>query len=334
MSPAPDKRKRLLALVRVLLTLGILAWLARRIDLEQARAVLATAPWWAFVLPGVLMVTNSALHSWRLVILMRAVQARVSFPQALSALLRASFLGLALPSGGSDLAKAGFLGQASGRLDRAGVALTASRVQDLLPWAGLLIFGLLWGLPEHDPALALVAGGFSAVFLTVPALAWWASGRDIPVSGRWTRWLAGAAEAVRRLRSQPRAIVASLALALPFAFINAFVAWAVIRAYGVELPLVDALALVPAADAVISLPITVSGLGVREGVFEHLLRPYGAPVELAVAVGLTRWTGELTRAGLGGLLFLLQSPSGPSGASSTPEEPRDAPNTGSPSPST
>ncbi len=308
MSTSTTMKRRLLLAARVLLTLGIASWLVPRMDWGRARDVLASAPWWAFVVPGALMVTNTALHSWRLVLLMRAVKAPLSFRAALTALLKASFLGLALPSGGSDVAKAGLLGLASGKLDRATVALTASRLQDLLPWAGLLLFGLAWGLPERDPALALVAAGFSAVFLTVPVLAWWASGRRVPVTGRWTRWLSGAAEAVSHLRGSPRALAASLGLALPFAFINAFVAWAVIQAYGIELPLVDALALIPAADAVISLPITVSGLGVREGVFEHVLTPYGATVELAVAVGLTRWTGELSRASLGGLLFLFGSP--------------------------
>jgi hypothetical protein len=39
-------------------------------------------------------------------------------------------------------------------------------------------------------------------------------------------------------------------------------------------------------------------------VFVHALARFGATEELAVAIALTRWTGELGRAAVGGLLAL------------------------------
>jgi hypothetical protein len=63
------------------------------------------------------------------------------------------------------------------------------------------------------------------------------------------------------------------------------------------------------------LPVTLSGVGVREGVFVHALARFGATEELAVAIALTRWTGELGRAAVGGLMALWGL------TSSSPEDP-------------
>ena len=60
-----------------------------------------------------------------------------------------------------------------------------------------------------------------------------------------------------------------------------------------------------AADTVIALPVTINGIGLRESTFEILLAPLSVGGELAVAVALTRWVGELQRAAVGGILFLI-----------------------------
>ena len=72
-----------------------------------------------------------------------------------------------------------------------------------------------------------------------------------------------------------------------------------------SLPFLDVMALAPAADAVIALPLTINGIGLRESAFEILLQPLNVAGEIAVAVALTRWVGELQRAGVGGVLFLI-----------------------------
>jgi uncharacterized membrane protein YbhN (UPF0104 family) len=94
-------------------------------------------------------------------------------------------------------------------------------------------------------------------------------------------------------------------LAFPFALINGLVVWIVLVAYGIDMSYAEVLAVIPAADTLISLPITVSGLGVREGIFVYVLAPWGADEAVAVAAGFTRWTGELGRALAGGLLLVV-----------------------------
>ena len=67
------------------------------------------------------------------------------------------------------------------------------------------------------------------------------------------------------------------------------------------------LALVPAADVLIWLPISIGGVGVRESAFAMALGPWGVPVASAVAIAITRWTGELARGAIGCMLWVLKT---------------------------
>lgn len=302
MSAAPEQgaRRWILLALRVVVSAAAVAWVASKVDPSEAVAAFRAAPAWVFAVPPALMLGNAALHAYRLKLLLDALGRPTPLSRALSAILKGSFLGLVLPTGGSEIAKIGFLGKDAG-LDNAAVALTTARLQDLLPWGAFLLYGLAWGLPSHDPVLALAAAVFATAFLLVPVIAWFLAAR--PMRPPW-RFLDRPVDAIRGLRTQTRALTLTGLLALPFAVVNAACAWIVIEAFGVTLPFADAMALIPAADTLISLPITISGVGVREGVFVRLLGPYGALEATAVAVSLTRWGGELTRAAIGGVLYL------------------------------
>jgi uncharacterized membrane protein YbhN (UPF0104 family) len=302
----------------------LVAWVGSRIELGDAWSVLHGAPWWVFAVPVVLMLANATIHALRISLLLDAMGAPVSVPRVLGALLKSWFLGFALPRGGSDIAKIGFISSESGSMPAALAALAAARVIELVPWLLLLFYGLAWGLVDVAPHLAATAAVFAVPFtgvLLVSALALW---RGQPVGpwlearvagerrARWG-WLARMLLRVGTfvdhlvgLRRRPGTLVAVLLLAFPFAVVHGLVVWAVARGFGIQVPLMDLFALVPAADLLISLPLTVSGLGVREALFAEMFGPYGASATVGVAIGLTRWTGELGRAVVGGMVFLLQ----------------------------
>ncbi|MCP4810802.1 MAG: flippase-like domain-containing protein [Proteobacteria bacterium] len=297
----PSLRRRLLFGLRLVITVAVAAWLVSGLDLDIARQALREAPAWVFVVPPAFMTFNALIHAVRLRLLTQAIGAPVSIGTALSALFRASFAGLALPTGGSELAKIGFLAQDIPS-EKAVVALTVGRLQDMLPWAALLLYGLTTELRHEDPALAGVAVFFALAFLGATSVVWLAAGR----SWRLGAWVERASHALLQLRGQPRVLALSLGLCLPFALVNVTCSWLVVRGFGVDMAWLDALARIPAADCLISLPITISGVGVREGVFAHLLSPWGVAATTAALIGTVRWTGELFRAALGGVLFVLR----------------------------
>ena len=109
---------------------------------------------------------------------------------------------------------------------------------------------------------------------------------------------------LRALAADRVALAACFAMAFPFAAVNSFVVWLILCAYGVPLSYPATLGLIPTLDVVISLPVTVSGVGVREGMFAWALAPLGVDTATALAIACTRWSGELVRSALGGALWV------------------------------
>ena len=76
------------------------------------------------------------------------------------------------------------------------------------------------------------------------------------------------------------------------------------RALGVEVGLSTWFVVVPLVNLTMVLPISIGGVGVREGMMSLLLAPFGVPRETAVAVGLLTLLTAVVCGLLGGIVFL------------------------------
>ncbi len=299
--------------LRLVGTALAISWVLHKVDPGRAWSALVAAPGWVYLVPPAGVLLNTLVQAFRVRCMLGAMGAQLSMGRVLSALCRGAFLGLALPSGGQEVAKAAFLVRASRRLDAGIGALLAARVLQLPTWALLLSWTLAMGLMGTDPVLGMAASGFLAVTAVVLGVCLWGLRRPeaprLPLPG-WTPdrvrgVLQRIVDALRSLRATPGVMIVVALLALPCVTVNILVVWAVLQGFGAPLQVDEVAALLPAADVLIWMPVTIGGLGVREGLFVHFLAPRGVAVGTAVAVGLTRWTGELTRALVGGLLFVL-----------------------------
>lgn len=293
--------------VRLVLTVVAVAWISRSVRPGAALAELRAAPAWVFAVPAGLLFVNAGLHSLRLIVLLRGLGVRARVRDAFSAIVQAQFAGLVLPRGGGDVVKVAWLARATGRLDAVLAALAVARLIEVVPWLLLLLYGLAWGLPAAYPLLGTSAATFAGLFAGALAVSVLVARFGDRLAARLPFGRAPAlrfAHALRALTAAPRALALASLLVLPTAALNVLSVWLVLRGYGVPMPLAEAAAVVPAADTVISLPVTVAGLGLREGVFVTFLEPWGVPESRAVAAAFTRWTGELARAALGGVLFV------------------------------
>ena len=102
-----------------------------------------------------------------------------------------------------------------------------------------------------------------------------------------------------------RALSATFAaLFLHVAFFMSF--YCGLRAVGGTATVLDVLTAMPIVDAAAALPISVSGLGVRERTFEALLAGIaGVPDAVGIAASLAGWLFNLFWGLVGGVLFLL-----------------------------
>ena len=295
--------------LRVTATVLVVWWVLGGIQPGDSWHAMRDAPAWVWFVPGMMLLTVSGIHAWRFRILLRGLSVHCGFRAIWSAILRGQFVGLALPRGGGDVARLAWLSQHTGRSDAVVAVGLGARLLELAPWMLLLFYGLGWGLMMWHPVLgtvALLVGigfatvlGVAALVLRWRALNWLSR---LPIGQEWLERLVRAANTLAQAR---RELLWALLLTFPVAFINIGVVTLVMMAFGVYVPFLDVMALAPAADAVIAMPLTINGIGLRESAFEILLEPLTVSAEVAVAVALMRWVGELQRAALGGVLVLI-----------------------------
>lgn len=291
-------RSRLFAVGRVVLAGVLIALVYSRVDLGATLGVLRTAPASALAAPAGILVVNSLLHAVRLGLLLRAVPLR-----ALAAVaFLGNFFGMALPTGGGEAAKILLLRRHVGA-SNAAAALVATRMMEMLPWGVLMAYGAWFVLPDRLPAYVPFAKVISVALCAVPLV-----GAALTVGGRRVSdtlpaWIRVRLPDLSTVRVRD-AMICQL-LAFPFSFLNVLAVGVILWALGAEVPVADLYGVVPAVDFVVALPITVSGLGLREGMFVDAFGRWGVPEEVAVAAALLRWAAELGRAAIGGALFAM-----------------------------
>jgi uncharacterized membrane protein YbhN (UPF0104 family) len=82
-------------------------------------------------------------------------------------------------------------------------------------------------------------------------------------------------------------------------------AWLLVSAgLRLDVPVMAFVVFVPLVSVATMLPITVSGLGIREGVWALLMAPFGVPAADAVVCSLLFYVASLAVGGIGGVLFV------------------------------
>jgi hypothetical protein len=108
-----------------------------------------------------------------------------------------------------------------------------------------------------------------------------------------------------------RVLASSLVLIVCFQLCTVASVYLLFRAYGYEIPLVQHVALYPAIAILSMVPITVGGLGVREGFFVYFYSRLGVPADVAIGVSIFNFAVLLLLpALLGGLLHLWETLTG------------------------
>jgi uncharacterized membrane protein YbhN (UPF0104 family) len=163
--------------------------------------------------------------------------------------------------------------------------------------ASLLLFpgyGLPWPL-----TVGLASGGVALV------LGWWICPRLVrllPAGHRLRRLVEVDLGPFWRDR---RMLARAAAVSVVFHLMQVGVQWLLVRSAGASVPLSYCAVFHPVISAMTALPVSVAGLGVREGGYLYFLTRIDVDDSIAVTVGLL-WFGLTVIGGLvGGVLFFL-----------------------------
>jgi len=111
-----------------------------------------------------------------------------------------------------------------------------------------------------------------------------------------------------------RVLAITFALSVPAHFCNFLAYYFAARAFGAfagKGGVMDIFSVMPMINTIAALPISLSGMGVREGLFEKAFNElFGTPASLAVMISMTGFLITVFWGLMGGIVYLLHRPEG------------------------
>ena len=225
---------------------------------------------------------------------LEALEIPARLPRLVSYHLAGQFVSNVLPTTiGGDVLRVSRLSRDTGESPGTFASVVLERLTGwlVLPLITLAGFAANPGLRHLGSAtqVALVLA-FATLALLIGVLAAVGStriGGRLAARAGWRRFAGAVHLGVNRLRSDPGAAASVLLAGFAYQLVLVLAAVAAANALGVRpAGLTALLAFLPAVLIAQVLPISMSGLGVREGAFVLFLHPLGVPREDAIALGL------------------------------------------------
>ncbi len=271
------------------MSLGLLGIAAVWIDWKDVlhRAIQLEVVFLALpLLLGVCAILIGALK-WHL--LLKVIGLRVEYIRVVGLVWMGSFFNNFLPGRtGGDLVRAYSLSRGDCSSSEAVVSIVLDRALNLAALIPLMLLALSLNRQSFPIALSPATPQWVAIALVVSlgtAFSVWRLRRTLKRSRFW-RFLAPIASSVSALVQRPRVMVASVGLAVLYQSAMVTSHYGVGRALGLSLDLTTYFCLVPLTVIVSLLPITLNGLGLREGAFALLFVQVGVSPDTAVALSL------------------------------------------------
>jgi uncharacterized protein (TIRG00374 family) len=288
--------------VRLIVTAGILVYLASTIDMVEAgRAIVNVRPW-SLATVLVLVALDRAVMILRWILLLRASGVAISAARAAEIFLISSFVGSFLPSGiGGDAARAYGLSRTAATGSEALASVVVDRLLGIVSLAMMGIVGLLAWRPEGS--LAWEAVSLAALLLAASAALFWT---DVVlrtlVPRQWLesgllRRLSDAGDAIGRYRARGGALLHVLVWSVVVQLLRIVQAYLLGLGLGLAVPFSAYLLFMPVGLLMLLLPISVSGFGLPQAMFVWMLGPFGVSdaesVALSTLIILTGLAGNL-----------------------------------------
>lgn len=272
-------------LLKLFLSVALLVVLFLETDLGQLQRTLIRAHpgWLLLALLGFELSQALSAVRWR--VLARPLGFGEPFTRFLTCYFSGMYLNLFAPSTvAGDIGRALFLAGGRGRRALALSTVVADRALGFvaLVWIGAMAVLLMRGFPI-PPLLHLAA-------LAIPPLSvaawWWGPLLAARMFQPGSRWRVLFERDLAPYRKDSRLLFASFALATVFHLLQigtqVLVAWAV----GLDVPWTYFLVFVPVVNILGMLPISLSGIGIREGGYWYFLSLMGVGDESSIALGL------------------------------------------------
>jgi glycosyltransferase 2 family protein len=280
----------LLAILSVGVSALLIAWLITKVDLAQLSKVLRTVDWFFFAAAVCCATFTPFLSAFRCQGILMA-QKNITAPYGLvvRGTMMAMILNSVLPSKGGDLAKVYYFRRHIGIVPSAGTVVLERMVDlfilGLIAFVGSCLNDFLWSMVVGASLVFLVIGVF-IVLSFVPLERWIGSRKLAKISADFRA-------VFRNWIKKPSAVVITLVGSSAIWACGAAIIYLLIRATGYAVTISYTAAIYPVSILAGLMPISVSGIGVRDAALVSLLQRH-VPLEAALIVSfsytmLTYW---------------------------------------------
>jgi hypothetical protein len=303
----PSRRRLGALLARVAVSAAILAWLGTHVDWSHvARSFRGVR--WGFWAAGVgLYIVCQLLCCVRWLWLSRPMGFHQSLARFTGIYFVGMFFNLFLPTSvGGDAVRAVYLANGSGRRVAAVLSVLLDRASGLFVLIGLACAAAAVSPVPLPPRLRLMVWGIgagAAVALAALPLTANALGR---VTGGRPRQVAGAAlEALALFRRRPALLVGTTLLSVAVQVFNAAVLALIGLGLRLDVPLVYYGLAAPLVTLFTLVPVSLNGMGLREGGMVLVLGPAGATPADAVGLAFLWFLAQTSASVLGAGVYLF-----------------------------
>lgn len=312
----PSARTVVLLGAKVVLSLGLFAWLIRRIDWSQVDSIRHARVEWLLAALGVMFASN-VLGSYQWNRLLRGAGVALPFWKVCAYYHVGLFFNNFLPANvGGDFARVLDAARASGSRATSFSTVLLDRMIGTVTLAGLAV---VTSVPAIDHFhLGVVYAGIVAIFAASAGLLWAIFHPRLLSTvervlagiglGRLKPALDELADRLQGFRHQRRLFMELFIVALVVQVMRIGVHLLTARALGLGVPAAYFFLFVPLLAVIVSLPISLNGIGVREAAGIQLFGLVGLSPGSAFSLQFTTYLVAVAVSLIGGVVFLVRIP--------------------------
>lgn len=304
-------RRRLFNLLRMVISLGLLAFLLTKVGVRETWERLQGANIGYLLAVFLLYLVSIVLRSYRWRIFLKAQGVRASLPKLISLYLIGVFFNLVLPSGfGGDVVRVYELSQYSSRTASSITTVFMDRLSGFLALFAMATLALAFSYRLVPPEVAVtIIAIFLASLVGTGALfsrPLWRRLKELPLLSSLAQ-----RERVKELYLSAQTyslppFVQAISLSLAFNILLMIMNYLAALSFGVEISFWYFLLFVPLISFLLVLPISLSGLGVREGAYIYLFSRVGVPSSSALAISLSIYAVTVATGLIGALIYAVE----------------------------
>lgn len=291
-------KNKILFIVRLSISLGLLLWLFHKADVRKVLFILKNFSFSHWFLALFLMIVGQSICAWRWKVIASAVEIRAPFRLFWAYYFVGCYFNLFLPGSiTGDIVKGYLIAQNDFSKLKVGYSIVGERIFGLAALVCLAMIGVLVAshlFPQTIRHIILLSG---ALFVTTFTL--------FPLWGKRLKHISSKKIPLDFLNFwYPPVFLKAIAASLIFQTILSFMNYVLAKGLGLNINFCFFLVAIPIISVVTMLPITIQGIGIREGSFVYLLSSIGISSAKALTLSLLSFSITIGIGVIGGIIYI------------------------------